>query len=380
MEFEPLFEGGKLASAFEELRGTRDRIESILQLVVGDDGVLVQDFTGRIVYANAPAARMLGVEGVHELLRLPSSELLSRLVIEDEAGADHSGSLPGAAVLRGAPPSERTLRITGMDAQLRWAMVRTLPMHDDRRSVGAAVTILRDVTDQRNTADFRESLLGIASHDLRGPLGAISMAAAVIARHGDALDPRLARLVAQIQSSSDRATRMVHDLLDLTQARLGGGIPVEPGEVDVRSLVAGVVSELASAHPARDIQVHCGDAGTARWDGDRISQVLANLLGNAMAHGDPARPVRVQVDPAPELVELAVHNHGAVIPDETLPRLFEPFLRGKPGGGQQRSVGLGLYIVKEIVAAHGGTVVAASDPAQGTSFTVRLPRRVGAMY
>jgi signal transduction histidine kinase len=370
-----LFEGGgTLGSAFDQLRQARNQVESILQVVVGDDGVLVQDFTGRIAYANASGARLLGADSVSALLRTPSAQLLATLAIEDEHGADLSGELPGTGILRGGPAAERTLQLRRGEGEPRWVTARTLAQHDDRGAVVTAITILRDITDQRLTADFRESLLGIASHDLRQPLSAIMMASGAMALRADKLEPRMAKLVLQIQNSTERASRMVHDLLDLTQARLGGGIPVAPRPVAVQPLLASVVDEVLAAHPDRRIELECVDAGSAAWDGDRIAQVIANLLGNAMTYGDPEHPVTVRVAAAPEEISITVSNRGPAIPPEQLQRVFEPFMRGTDAGRYQRSVGLGLYIVKEIVASHGGRVTAASCADAGTAFTVELPR------
>lgn len=372
--FDRLFEGSRTGSGFEPLRRMRDRVESILQVVVGEDGVLVQDFSGRIAYANAPAARLLAGDDVAALLRTPSAELLRGLEIRDEAGQLQPAELPGTAILRGAPAGERTLQITNAIGETRWTTVRILPLHDDRGAVGSSISIFRDVTEQRQTADFREHLLGIASHDLRGPLSAITMAAAVIARRPQPMDPQLARLVGQIQSSADRAARMVRDLLDLTQGRLGGGIPLAPTEVEIDRLVHGIVEEVRAAHPARVIELHCPPAGRARWDPDRISQVIANLLGNAISYGAPERPVTLRVAARAAAVELAVHNHGPAIPADKLARMFEPFARGAAADHAQRSVGLGLYIVKEVVSGHRGAIAVSSDAAAGTTFTVTLPR------
>ncbi|WP_066340399.1 PAS domain-containing sensor histidine kinase [Azohydromonas lata] len=370
-------EGDGTASPFEQLLQRRNQIESILQVVVGDDGVVVQDFTGRIVYANEPAARLLGDDTVTALLRTPSADLLAHLVIHDEAGRDVSGELPGTAILRGSPPGERTLRIRNAAARERWVTVRTLAMRDDRGTVATSVSIFRDVTEQRRTAEFRENLLGIASHDLRNPLSAISTAAAVLARFPDRLDSSTAaKLVRQIQTSTDRATRLVRDLLDLTQAQLGGGIPVARREVDVEALVAGAVEEVTTALPDRTMVLNCSEAGTAYWDPDRISQVLGNLLSNAMTYGTPDKTITVDVCPALSTVAIAVHNHGPAIAADELPRVFEPFMRGVTAPNPQRSVGLGLYVVKEVVAAHGGTVSVMSGPHSGTKFTVILPRQL----
>jgi signal transduction histidine kinase len=362
-----------MAAAFTQLRESRERIGSILNLVAGDDGVLIQDFTGRVVYANAPAARLLGAPDAATLLRTPSVHVLRGVLIQDEHGKDLSHELPGAGILRGEPASVRTLQITPAGGASRWTNVRTLAMHDDRGGIASSVTVLRDVTEQRLTADFRENLLAIASHDLRGPLAAISMAAAVIARRPDSLQPVVAKLVLQIQASSDRAVRMVHDLLDLAQGRIGGGIPVVRRHLDVGQLVGAGVAEALAAHPEREIDLQCPEGLAACWDGDRIRQVLANLLGNAFTYGAPDTPIRMTVTPAAGAIVLTVQNHGPTIPGNKIATLFEPWVRGSATGATQRSVGLGLYIVKEIVNSHGGTVSATSDAQNGTCFRVTLP-------
>lgn len=372
--YRALFEGGKVASAFEQLRQTRQQIDGILQVVVGDDGVLVQDFSGRIAYANGPAATMLGAATPEQLLRMPRDQLLATLVIRDEEGNDHSGELPGTSVLRGAGTSERTLQIISAAGGERWVKVRASAMRDDQGLIASSVTVLRDVTDARLTADFRENLLGIASHDLRGPLSAIAMGAAGIARRSETLDPSVAKLVLLIQSSADKAVRMVHDLLDLTQARLGGGIPVSQREVDAGTLLASIVDELSAIHPERHIVACSTTVRPVHWDADRIGQVVANLVANAVAYGDPDQTVTVGMHEVQEQVAITIHNYGPEISAEQIERMFQPFVRGSQAGRYQRSVGLGLYIVKEIVAAHGGTVSVESACDAGTKFTVLLPR------
>lgn len=360
-------------AAFDELLQTRERAESILQVVIGDDGALVQDFSGRITYANQPAARMLGVADAASLVRTPPGELLSRLSLEDEESGQRLEALPGSAVLRGAPAGERTLKLTAPGAAPRWLTVRALPMPDSNGALAASVTILRDITEQRQNAEFRERVLAIVSHDLRTPLAAISMTAALVQRRTRTFAPWVAEAAGRMQNSAERAARLVRDLLDLTQAQLGRGLPVERGSLEVVSLVEGVIDELLAAHPERVIELRHRGVDVAHWDADRIRQVLVNLLGNALDHGPAQAPIDIAIDGDPQAVSIAIHNHGGAIPPEQLERLFEPFVRGRPGASGQRSIGLGLYIVKEIVQAHDGTVSVASAPGRGTTFTVRLP-------
>jgi signal transduction histidine kinase len=190
-------------------------------------------------------------------------------------------------------------------------------------------------------------------------------------------DPWQAKTAARILSSADRAHRMIRDLLDFTQARLSGGIPVRAGPMDLHDIAQHVVEETRIASPDRDIQVEFKGDGRGEWDADRIAQVLTNLVSNALAYSPQGTPVRVELRDEGDAVVASVQNQGTPIAPELLPRLFEPLTRGQRQGRDKgsRSIGLGLYIVDHIVRAHGGTVGVRSSAEEGTTFTVHLPRR-----
>jgi signal transduction histidine kinase len=226
--------------------------------------------------------------------------------------------------------------------------------------------------------DFERQLIGIVSHDLRNPLAAITMSAATLLRRPD-LEERQRRPLGRIFTSAERAIRMIRDLLDFTQARLGGGLPIKPQPFDLHALVRQVVEELQISHPERKLLIEEEGDGHGVWDADRLAQVLGNFLSNALHYGQPETPVRVTTRGQADTVTLAVHNAGTPIPEETLPRLFQPMQRGAGTGaadsGSGGGVGLGLYIVKHIVDAHGGTLQVTSTAEGGTTFAVTLPRR-----
>ena len=222
-------------------------------------------------------------------------------------------------------------------------------------------------------ADFERQLIGIVSHDLRTPLSAITMSAAMLMRRSD-LEERLRKPISRIFTSAERAIRMVRDLLDFTQARLGGGLPIQPEALDFHAFARQVVEELQVAHPERVIRVEQHGDGHGVWDADRLAQVLGNLLSNALNYSATDAPVEVRTRGETGEVVLEVHNTGAPIPAEVLPHLFKPMQRGAAAETSSRSVGLGLYIVDQVVRAHGGTIEVRSTPAEGTRFTVRLPR------
>jgi signal transduction histidine kinase len=223
-------------------------------------------------------------------------------------------------------------------------------------------------------AEFEQHLIGIVSHDLRNPLAAISVSAATLLR-GAEMEERQRKSLGRILTSAERAHRMIRDLLDFTKARLGGGLPIQRVPLDFHALSRQVVDELQASHPERVILLEQHGDGQAVWDGDRMAQVLINLIGNAVHYSPPGTPVRVMAHGEVEDGVFEVHNEGAPISEELLPRLFQPMQRGEMAGDNaSRNVGLGLYIVDHIVRAHGGSVEVRSREGEGTTFRVRLPR------
>ena len=242
-------------------------------------------------------------------------------------------------------------------------------------------TVIRDLRPQKKAdaeraaqASFERQMIGIVSHDLRNPLSAISLGLSVILGR-EKTEPRVTTLLHRIRTSTDRALRMVHDLLDFTQARLGGQVPLERHTLDFHVLTRAVVEEVRSAVPERDIRLTTRGLGQGVWDEDRLAQVMTNLLTNALKYSPDGTAVKVATQGELLEVRLEVTNAGPPIPPELLPFIFEPFQRGVgPVDRPQRSVGLGLYIVRSVVAAHGGRVEVTSTEADGTRFTVVLPR------
>lgn len=226
----------------------------------------------------------------------------------------------------------------------------------------------------RAMAEFRETFIGVLGHDLRNPLAAIVMLATTLLARGR-LDEEDAKLVERIVTSGKRMNRMIEQILGFTRARLGSGLPLERKPTDLRAVCREVVEELelgATVHLAEAE----GDV-TGDWDPDRLAEVLSNLVCNAIEHADPDTAVEIQAraDGA-DGVAVAVSNHGAPIPPDVLPVMFEPF-RGTARRPRKQSkpgnLGLGLYIANQIVRAHGGTLTA-SHADRTTTFTMRLPR------
>jgi signal transduction histidine kinase len=245
--------------------------------------------------------------------------------------------------------------------------------------VVSTVMLKRQLSEERRqraeeTLAFAEQFVGILGHDLRSPLNAVKMSAHLLAR-AEVSPSQHAKYVQRILNSTDRMTRMIGQLLDLARIRLGKGIPVEPVRTDMGSIVTSVVDELRTANPSRSIEYIRDVDVMGACDRDRFAQVVSNLVGNALEHGDPTQPVGVTLRASADDVELAVHNSGPPIPPQVLPLLFNPYRRGvrassyRPGG-----LGLGLFISEQIARAHGGLIQACSSAENGTTFTVSLPR------
>jgi two-component system sensor histidine kinase/response regulator len=187
-------------------------------------------------------------------------------------------------------------------------------------------------------------------------------------------DPQVLETAERILSSGRRMSRMIEDMLDMARARLAGGIPLKREPADLGALIDRVVGEVQAAHPDRRIEVKQAGTLSGNWDGERLAQVASNLLGNALQHGETGTIVRVTVDGRPpHEVLLKVENTGT-IPAELLPQLFDPFRGAQRQAGRSEGLGLGLYIVQQIVLAHGGSVDVQSGEDNRTMFVVRIPR------
>ncbi|WP_050577225.1 PAS domain-containing sensor histidine kinase [Pseudomonas cremoricolorata] len=220
-------------------------------------------------------------------------------------------------------------------------------------------------------ASFAEQMVAIASHDLKNPLTAIKMASGLLAR-GER-SAREQQLVDNIQVSCERAQRMIADLLDLASVRIGHGISIRRRPVILHDLVADSVAEWRVAFPQAHVRYLGRNRGTVILDPDRLYQALGNLVANGATYGDLRHPITLTSDVSAAFTTFTVHNHGSAIPAPVIPRLFEPMTRASERSAGVRSVGLGLFIVKEIVNAHGGEITVDSSEAAGTTFTLRLP-------
>ena len=228
---------------------------------------------------------------------------------------------------------------------------------------------LRD--ELARTLELHELFVAAIGHDLRTPLATMLTGARLLSL--GSTDPKQAGVLERISSNGLRMQKMLDELADLSRARLGGGISVTPEpSVDLRDLVERLVADAQAAHPDRKLRlVHRGDA-RGSWDRSALEKVATNLLSNALRHGSKEHPIEVNVDGGGARVRLSVKSGGEVRPD-VLSHLFEPFRRSQHRDAPREGLGLGLFIVRELITAHGGVIEAKSGEG-ATTFVVELPR------
>jgi phosphoserine phosphatase RsbU/P len=359
----------------QALKESNETLHLVIEGVYGH-AIFLLDAQRRIITWSASAEAITGYSE-HEVLGRPYGALL---MPEELRGASFSQEMDQAE-RRGVYSGEgwRLRR----DGRRFWADITVSALHKEGGALRGHVVVLRDATERRQhmeeqqrAVDFRERLLGIVSHDLRSPLQAILLQSQLLARQVP--DPKVKASTTRINQGAERMTRMIGDLLDFTRGRLGGGIPVDRRPGDFFALAAEVTEELQLTSTQNPLLLRTVGDGQGEWDRDRLTQVIQNLVTNALKHGAAGTPVQVVLEGEKDAVVMRVRNQGQPIPAEFVPLLFDPFRRaGRPDKPSDplSGLGLGLYIAQEIVTAHGGTISVQSDAEAGTLFTVWMPRR-----
>jgi PAS domain S-box-containing protein len=302
-----------------------------------------------------------------ELTGQTEEQLLSRLgwleVVHPEDRQRTLQTFLAAANEGEAWSAEHRLRLA--DGTFRRMRARGAPVLDDSGRVLEIIVVHATITESEESQS--EELLGIVGHDLRDPLNIVLLGTTLL-RMTELRDEQR-KPVARIAAAAQRAVRMLETLLDFTQARIGGGIKLRCAPTDLARLC----TDLAAEQERIQVGVTAAGDCTGSWDRARLEQLIGNLLRNAAEHGAPGGAVELRCTAESDRVVLSVRNSGEPVAAEMLPTLFEPFKRGARGLGS-RNLGLGLYIVRQIAVAHGGSVEARSSAEEGTEFRVLLPR------
>jgi signal transduction histidine kinase len=260
-----------------------------------------------------------------------------------------------------------------------WICPKTDEGIADMVRLNAAIDQAMTVSLQKymeNERRARSLFLGTLIHDLRNPMNAI-MQAAQLLRINDR-NPEETRLISMIQRSTRRISQLVSELIDAVRIRLGKGIPIAPVVSNLGEIAREVVDEIHLAHPGRNIKATSTGDLVGEWDNVRMGQLISNLVGNAVQHAGQSADIEVTLTGRTEDVSIIVHNTGSSIPADLLPVIFDPLTRGIGNTASQAhstSLGLGLFIVHEIVAAHNGKISVTSTEKDGTTFKILIPRK-----
>jgi two-component system sensor histidine kinase/response regulator len=357
--------------------------------------LLVDDLEENLLALSA----LLRGDGVELLQAKSASEALELLLANDVAlaildvqmpdidgfalaeimrGSERTRNVPIIFVTAGARDQQRLFK--GYETGAVDFMFKPIDAHIIRSKADVFFQLYRQkqqlaqqLHERTETLRLNEMFTAVLGHDLRGPLSAILMAAQVLSSRPD---ESVQKIGARLSRSGHWMSRMIEDLLDLARVRLGGGIPIQRVRCDIGALVERVVHERQSTFPNRTIRVDLAGDLVGNWDEDRLAQAMINLIGNALIHGETAEPIDVRVNGrATDSVVLEVSN-GGVIPPDVLPHIFDPFRSGRRQSTRSEGLGLGLYIVQQIVGAHDGRVDVQSEMNERdrTSFRVVLPR------
>lgn len=270
----------------------------------------------------------------------------------------------GASSLPDASGASRMTRIAFLQAGERRLYERELVNARDDAEQG--------LRQQRADGELREQFIAVLGHDLRNPLGSMSAATRMLAK--EPLSDRGRQVIGLMQGSVLRMTGLIENVLDFARARLGGGIGLDlQTHETLEPLLDQVVQELRSSSPDHVVQTSYSITHPVVCDASKIGQLASNLLGNALSHGDKTQPIRLDAETTETGgFRLSVANGGLPIPQEAMPKLFDPFVRGQ-SQGYKEGLGLGLYIAHEIAKAHKGTLTVTSSGDE-TRFTFEMPR------
>jgi phosphoserine phosphatase RsbU/P len=363
----------------------------LLVASVRDYAIFMLDPLGRIATWNLGAERIKGytaseVIGSHFSVFYPPEDLAAGKPAAELAEAERVGRF-----------EDEGWRIR-KDGSRFWANVIITALRDSDGVLRGFGKVTRDLTARREAEDiarrlaaeaaaravaekaeqYQRDLLAVLGHDLRNCLSVVVTAAEM--NRIEAADPNVRRRAAQVVSSAKRMRQIIHSIIDYTYAQRDGVPIVVRDGADCHGVCERVIQEFQLLHPERVILYEAEGNPRGTWDEGRLEQVVQNLLGNALKYGAAGSPVDVRWSRVGDHVNgdlvLSVHNEGTPIAPELLPHVFEPYRSGeRQGTSDPGSMGLGLFIVREIVRAHGGEPSVESDAQHGTTFTVRLPAR-----
>lgn len=232
------------------------------------------------------------------------------------------------------------------------------------------------ITYSARADETRELFLAILGHDLRAPISTMTLAGELLT-HAELTIERATQVGTRVKRSAGIMKTMVNDLLGYTRTQLGNGLPVTLASTNLREVCEGAVEDARASHPNTEFIFEAAQEITGQFDGVRLHQLLTNVLVNAAQYGDAGRPVQLRTTENEGTLAIDVTNYGTVIPESEWQAIFKPLVQlaeSEDSDARPRtSLGLGLFVAKEIAASHGGTITVTSDADAGTIFKIRMP-------
>ncbi|MGE0133793.1 MAG: PAS domain-containing protein [Dehalococcoidia bacterium] len=352
--------------AIQSLREREQQLQVALEL--GELGTIARAEDETSLTVDARARRIYGMaadEEAHAGLILERTHPEDRARLAEDQRRVRDPSSDGYF--------QGTYRVVWPDGTVRWVERKVLMTFEGegvRRRPVRGIATLRDITEQRRLETAQRDFLAMASHELRNPIAALMGNAQLLLRRGN-FDRETAEVIV---GQARHLERLVRDLLDVT-AMATGQFRLRRASVDLVSIATEIASELQGGARMHRVHVRRGpDAAPGSWDGDRLRQVVRNLVSNAIKYSPDGGEVAIDIEEAGGDVRLSVEDHGIGIPEEEQERIFGRFYRSDSGSGRIDGLGLGLDVTKALVEAHGGSIDVASSPGAGSTFTVTLPR------
>jgi len=352
----------KLLAAYQELKQERDRISAIVSNMA--DGIILTDAQRRVVFINPAASQMFGVEPEQVEGRaasevLPYSALLEQL--EDEA-----------------PAKARIPRIQLTEPRRMTLSPRTVRLTQEGGGRTGAITVVGDITLLEELSEMKTEFVSVVSHELRTPLTSIMGFAQTLSGDSDTISAEeRGEFLGIIEQESNRLLVMINDLLDMSRMEAGRPLPVNYTEVDVQELARHVVRFQSVTTTAHRFQFEFPEDGVSIVaDPDKVEQVLTNLVSNAIKYSPKGGDVTIGGHCRDDECVVYVRDQGLGMGPEEISRLFERYQRiDRDAIKGIRGTGLGLYLVRALVEAHGGRVSVESEPGKGSTFSFALPLR-----
>ncbi|MYM80574.1 sensor histidine kinase [Duganella sp. FT50W] len=362
-----------ILNEWEEFAASLAPLEDATKVELRDHAAAVLRFIATDL--ETPQAEHQSIAKSRGLDRALSGNTAAQLHAEERVAAGFSGEQVMAEY--------RALRSSVLRLWAKNAEIATPDDIQDMIRFNEAIDQAQTESMARYARMLREAqnlFLAILGHDVRTPLGAVSMGAQVLLMD-QTLPSKALKVGLRILNSSKRMDAIVRDLLDFSTTHLGDGIPIDPSTVDLLEICQHTIDEAKTFHPDRQFELKSEGDLNGAWDGQRMGQAFSNLISNAIQHSTPESTIKVVIFGLNDEVVYEVKNAAEVFSPTKLRTLFDPIKRfairpaSERVGARMQNLGLGLYVVKEIVSAHDGKISVTSNADEGVTFTIRLPRQ-----